>query len=77
MFESLSFEDAVKLFKLWGFEVEPGPRPEDVTLIINEPDYRVTVVYEARILPQIAAVALSVRVKNGVRAEACANTWVD
>ena len=64
-FKELSFEDAVKLFKQWGFEVEPGPRPEQVTLILEGPDYRTYSVYEARMLPQIAAVALRVRWNNG------------
>ena len=68
MFESLSFEDAVKLFKQWGFQVEPGPRPEEVTLILEGPDYRTYTVYEARMLPQIAAVALRIRWKNGAMA---------
>jgi hypothetical protein len=68
MFESLSFEDAVKLFKQWGFQVEPGPRPEEVTLILEGPDYRTYTVYEACMLPQIAAVALRIRWKNGTMA---------
>ena len=63
-----SFEDAVKLFKEWGFEVEPGPRPEQVTLILEGPDYRTYSVYEAHMLPQIAAVALRVRWNNGTTA---------
>jgi len=67
-FKDPSFEDAVKLFKQWGFEVEPGPRPEQVTLILEGPDYRTYSVYEARMLPQIAAVALRVRWRNGATA---------
>jgi len=63
-----SFEDAVKLFKQWGFDIEPGPRPEQVTLILEGPDYRTYSVYEARMLPQIAAVALRVRWRNGAMA---------
>ena len=66
MFKPLSFEDAVKLFKKWGFQVEPGPRPEEVTLILEGPDYRMYSVYEARMLPQIADVALRVRCQNGL-----------
>ena len=65
MFKEPSFEDAVKLFKQWGFQVEPGPRPEQVTLILDGPDYRTYSVYEARMLPQIASVALRVRWQNG------------
>ena len=65
MLKPLSFEDAVRLFKLWGFQVEPGPRPEEVTLILEEPDHRTYAVYQAEMLPQIAAVALQVRWRNG------------
>lgn len=65
MFKEPSFEDAVKLFKQWGFQVEPGPRPEQVTLILEGPDYRTYSVYEAHMLPQIASVALRVRWQNG------------
>ncbi len=62
---SLSFEDAVRLFKLWGFLVEPGPRPEQVTLILEQPGARTYTVYEARLLPAIAAEGLRVRWLNG------------
>ena len=65
MFKEPSFEDAVKLFKQWGFQVEPGPRPEQVTLILEGPDYRTYSVYDAHMLPQIASVALRVRWQNG------------
>ena len=61
----LDTSDAVKLFKRWGFQVEPGPRPEEVTLILEGPDYRTYSVYEAHMLPQMAAVALKVRWQNG------------
>jgi hypothetical protein len=65
MFRTPSFEDAVKLFKQWGFQVEPGPQPEQITLILEGPDYRTYSVYEAHMLPQVAAVALRVRWQNG------------
>jgi len=65
-FESLSFEDAVRLFKQWGFQVEPGPRPEEVTLIVEGPDYRTCSVQDARALPAMAAVALRLRWQNGL-----------
>ena len=64
-FKSLSFEDAIRLFKPWGFQVEPGPRPEEVTLIVEGPDYRTVSVYDAGMLPEIAAAALRVRWQNG------------
>jgi hypothetical protein len=60
----LSFEGAVRLFKQWGFQVEPGPRPEEVTLILEGPGHRTYAVYEASILPQIAAAALDIRWQN-------------
>jgi hypothetical protein len=65
MFKIVSFEEAVRLFKEWGFQVEPGPRPGEVTLIIEAPDYRCCTVYDAGMLPQIATVALEVRWQNG------------
>jgi hypothetical protein len=70
LFSSLSFEDAVRLFKSWGFQVEPGPRPEEVTLILDAPDHRTYCVQPASMLAQIAAVALRVRFLNGAMYEA-------
>jgi hypothetical protein len=70
MFKTVSFEEAVRLFKEWGFQVEPGPRPGEVTLIIEAPDYRCCTVYDAGMLPQIATVALEVRWQNGSMAAA-------
>jgi hypothetical protein len=64
-FSSLSFEEAVRLFRSWGFQVEPGPRPEEVTLILEAPDHRTYCVHPACVLPQMAAVALCVRMQNG------------
>jgi hypothetical protein len=68
MFSKVTFEDAVRQFREWGFKVEPGPRPDEVTLIIEEPDHRCHMVYDANMLPLIAAVALEVRWKNGAMA---------
>ncbi len=65
-FGSLTFEDAIRLFKQWGFQVEPGPRPEEVTLILEGSDYRNCSVHDARDLPAMAAVALRVRWQNGL-----------
>lgn len=61
MTESLSFPEAIELFQLWGFTVEAGPRPAEVSLILEGPDYRTSVVYEAGLLPAVAAAALQVR----------------
>jgi hypothetical protein len=68
MFTPPSFENAVKLFKLWGFQVEPGPQPEEVTLILEGSDHRTYTVYKASMLPQIAAIALRIRWQNGTMA---------
>ncbi len=69
-FDSLSFEEAVRLFKSWGFQVEPGPRPEEVTLILDAPDHRTYCAQPASLLPQMAAVAMRVRFMNGAMYEA-------
>jgi len=60
-FAKLSFERAVQLFQEWGFRVEKGPGHEEVTLILEGPDYRSYYVYEVARLPQIAAAVLRVR----------------
>ena len=65
MFSSLLFEDAIRLFLAWGFQVEPGPRPDEVTLIIDAPDYRAYAVHPANLFAQVAAVTLRVRWRNG------------
>jgi hypothetical protein len=64
-FETLSFEEAVRLFKEWGFLVEPGPRPEEVTLVIEGAAHRSYHVFEAAELPRLAAVILRTRWRAG------------
>ena len=64
-FETLSFKEAVRLFKEWGYLVEPGPRPEEVTLLIKGPAHRSYHVYDAAELPQLAAAILRVRCTTG------------
>ena len=59
--DPLSFGDAVRLFEAWGFRVEPGPQPGEVTLIIDSDDHRNYSVYPEAELPAVAAVALGVR----------------
>ena len=60
-FEKLSFEQAVELFKGWGFLVEQGPRPEETTLILEEPSHRSYYVCEPETLMEMAAAVLRVR----------------
>ena len=60
-FAELSFERAVERFREWGFRVEEGPGADEVTLILEGPDYRSCCVYEVDQLPQIAEAALHVR----------------
>ncbi len=69
-FDSLSFEDAVHLFKSWGFQVDPGPGPEEVTLILNASDHRTYSVCPVDALTQMAIVALRVRLVNGTLCQA-------
>jgi len=64
-FEEPSFEKAIQLFKEWGFLVEQGPGTEEVTLILEGPAHRSCHVFEAVLLPQLAAAALRVRWRNG------------
>jgi hypothetical protein len=63
--KQLSFEDAVRLFKGWGFQVEPGPNPDEVTLILQGDGYQTYAVHPATMLPEIAKVALHIRWRNG------------
>ncbi|MBN1978138.1 MAG: hypothetical protein JW918_12145 [Anaerolineae bacterium] len=65
MLKHLSFEDAVKLFKGWGFQVEPGPQPDEVTLIMQGDDYRTYAVHPAAMLPEMAKIALFTCWRNG------------
>lgn len=60
-FAALSFERAIRLFQEWGFRVEDGPGPDEVTLILEGPDHRSCYVYETSQLPAMAEAALRVR----------------
>ena len=60
-FEKLSFEKAVQLFKGWGFLVEQGPRPGEVTLILEGPTHRSCHVCEPEKLLKMASGILRVR----------------
>jgi hypothetical protein len=59
-----SFEEAVYLLEEWGFVVESGPQPDEVTLIIEGRDYRTYAVHKSHMLPQIVNVMLRVRLQN-------------
>ena len=60
-FETLSFEKSIRLFKGWGFLVEPGPGTEEVTLVLERPPHRSYYIYKRAQLPQIATAVLRVR----------------
>ena len=60
-FEKLSFEEAVQLFQGWGFLVERGPRPGEVTLILEGSTHRSCYVCESKKLPEMAISVLRVR----------------
>jgi hypothetical protein len=60
-FEKLSFEKAVQLFKEWGFLVQEGPRPAEVTLILDGPAHRSWYVCQPDQLVEMASVILQVR----------------
>ena len=64
-FQKLSFEKAVRLLKGWGFLVEQGPRPGEVTLIFEGPDHRSYYVCETEKLSEMAAFILRVRWYSG------------
>jgi len=61
----LAYEEAVHLFEQWGFQVEPGPGADEVTLIVETPDSRTYTVHPVDRLPDIAALSLAVRWRNG------------
>ena len=65
-FENLSFEQAVQLFKGWGFLVEQGPRPGEVTLILEGSSHRSYYACEPETLVEMAAAVLRVRWCTGV-----------
>ncbi len=57
----LTYEETVSLFKQWGFEVEPGPRTDEVTLLSKTEGGCTYSVQERATLAQMAAAALAVR----------------
>lgn len=61
----LTYQEAVSLFEQWGFEIEAGPRADEVTLILETPDSRTYAVHPRHMLPPMAAAILAVRWRNG------------
>ena len=62
MKQFISFEDAVRLLRGWGFLVQAGPGPGEVTLIMQGPDFQTSTVHKAEMLPEITAVLLQIHV---------------
>jgi hypothetical protein len=60
----LTYQEAIHLFEQWGFQVESGPRADEVTLILEGPDFRTFTVHPKSVLPQMATVILAVRWRN-------------
>jgi hypothetical protein len=63
--EKMSSEKAVQLFEEWGFLVQPGPKTNEVTLILEEPTQRSYYVCETKKLPEMAEAVLRVRWTSG------------
>jgi hypothetical protein len=64
-FEKLSSEKAVQLFREWGFLVQQGPRAEEVTLILEGPNYRSYYVCQPEELAEMAVTILRQRLRSG------------
>jgi hypothetical protein len=64
-FEKLSFEEAIQLFRGWGFRVEQGPSISDITLIHEGATHRSYLICEPKQLAEMATSILQVRWRNG------------
>lgn len=62
----------MSLFEQWGFQVEDGPRADEVTVILGTPDSRTSTVHPRHMLSPIAAAILAVRWRNGA-----AGCWIE
>lgn len=51
---------------MWGLQVEPGPRPEEVTLNLQGPNTQTISVHDAHMLPEMTAVGLRACWQNRV-----------
>lgn len=65
-FENLSFEKAAQLFEGWGFVVEHGPDPGEVTLILEGSAHRSYYICKHEKLPELAASVLRIRWCGGM-----------
>jgi hypothetical protein len=61
-----TFADAVAHFQRIGFEVTPGPRHGEVTLILREEDSVSTTVWPQEMLQPIAEISRSFRYRNAL-----------
>ena len=64
-FEKLSFQEAVQLFKGWGFLLQQGFRTEEVTLLLEGPTHRSYCVCQPDQLVEMAATVLRHRLRAG------------
>jgi hypothetical protein len=63
-FEKMSFQKAAQLFEDWGFRLQPGPRAEEITVILEGPAHRSYLVCHPEQLAEMAAVILRQRLRN-------------
>ncbi len=63
--QDLPFEAAVRLFTKWGFLVQPGPRTDEVTLILEGPTRRSYCVCSDAEFVKMAAAVLAQRLQTG------------
>lgn len=66
MEHKLTFAEAVAHFQRIGFEVSPGPRLGEVTLIDRRDDSICTIVWPQEVLQPIARISQGFRYKNGL-----------
>jgi hypothetical protein len=66
MQQKVTFAEAVAHFQRIGFEVTPGPRPGEVTLIDRRDDCISTIVWPQEVLQPIAGVSQTFRYRNAL-----------
>ena len=62
----LTYQEAVSLFEQWGFEVESGPRADEITLILETSESRTYAVHPRYMLSPMATAILAVRWRTGM-----------